>query len=69
MRHQPEGGTPFRTIRDHTESEGRKIQEQLKEKTRRIPREQGFSPEGQPQKVIFGGVQFNNVDFSKPLVS
>ncbi len=33
VRHQKEGGTPSRTVRDNTEYEGRKIQNHLEEKT------------------------------------
>ena len=54
VRHQKEGGTPSRTVRDNTEYEGRKIQNYLEEKTLRILEENGFSQEGESLKVIKG---------------
>ncbi|MFQ5652599.1 MAG: hypothetical protein ACE5IY_21920 [bacterium] len=53
IRHQEEGGgTPSRTIREHTEHEGSKIQEHLEEKVRTIFQENDFTEAGEPQGVI-----------------
>lgn len=52
VRHQEEGGTPFRTIRETTEQEGIRLQEHLEHQARLIFHDHGFSPEGQPQAGI-----------------
>ena len=52
VRHQDEGGTPFRTIRETTEHEGILLQEHLEQQARLIFQENGFTPEGEPQDVI-----------------
>ena len=64
VRHQKEGGTPSRTVRDNTEYEGRKIQNYLEEKTLRILEENGFSQEGESLEVITG-----TFCFAPPIVS
>ena len=48
IRHQEEGGTPSRTIRETTEREGLMIQDHLEQKVCTIFQEGGFTPEGQP---------------------
>jgi hypothetical protein len=52
IRHQEEGGTPFRTIREATEREGMLLQEHLEEKVSSIFQENGYTPEGHPQDRI-----------------
>ncbi len=54
VRHQEAEGTPSRTIRDHTEYEGSKIQDYLEEKTQTILQENGLSQKGESRKVIIG---------------
>ncbi len=54
VRHQEAAGTPSRTIRDHTEYEGRKIQDYLEEKTQTILQDNELSQEGESLKVIIG---------------
>jgi len=54
VRHQAKGGTPSRTIRDHAEHEGSKIQAHLEQKTRTILHENGCTEAGESQKVIRG---------------
>ena len=49
IRHQDEGGTPFRTVREAVEHEGRLLHEYLENKTSAIFKENGFTPEGYPQ--------------------
>jgi hypothetical protein len=49
IRHQEEGGTPFRTVREAVEHEGRLLHEYLENKTSAIFKENGFTPEGYPQ--------------------
>jgi hypothetical protein len=49
IRHQEEGGTPFRTVREAVEHEGRLLHEYLEKKTSAIFKENGFTPEGYPQ--------------------
>lgn len=51
-RHQEDGGTPSRTMRETTEHEGSMIQDYLEEKACMIFHEYGFTPEGQPQASI-----------------
>lgn len=51
VRHQEEGGTPARTVRAHTEQEGRKIQAHLTHKVRTLLHENGFTEDGASQKV------------------
>lgn len=46
VRYQEEGGTPHRTIRENTETEGRKVLEHIEENTKRILTENGFSEDG-----------------------
>ena len=50
VRHQ-KGATPSRTLRDNTESEGRKLSECIDAKTRKILQEKGFSYDGVPDEV------------------
>ncbi len=50
VRHQEEGGTPSRTVRAHTEQEGRKIQDHLAHKVRTILEGNGFTEEGASQE-------------------
>jgi hypothetical protein len=52
IRHEEEGGTPFRTIREATEREGMLLQEHLEEKVSFIFQENGYTPEGHPQDRI-----------------
>jgi hypothetical protein len=49
IRHQQEGGTPSRTLRENTEREGWRIQEHMKEKTATILRSHGFDENGVPE--------------------
>jgi len=49
MRHQEEGGTPFRTVREAVEHEGTLLHEYLEKKTSAIFKENGFTPDGYPQ--------------------
>ena len=49
IRHQEEGGTPFRTVREAVEHEGTLLHEYLEKKTCAIFKENGFTPEGYPQ--------------------
>ena len=56
IRHQEEGGTPFRTMREVTEHEGRLLQEHLEQKTSRIFQENGFMPEGYPEGAIANAI-------------
>ena len=48
IRHQEEGGTPFRTVKAVVEHEGRLLHEYHENKTRAIFKENGFTPEGSP---------------------
>ena len=52
VRHQEEGGTPFRTVREAVGHEGSLLQEYLEQKTSTIFQANGFTPEGCPQEVI-----------------
>jgi hypothetical protein len=54
VRHQAKGGTPSRTIRDHAEHEGSKMQAHLEQTTRTILHENGFTEAGESPKVIRG---------------
>ena len=47
VRYQETGGTPSRTLHECTESEGRKIQNIMEEKTATILATNGFSPKGE----------------------
>jgi hypothetical protein len=49
IRHQDEGGTPFRTVREAVEHEGTLLHEYLEKKTSALFKENGFTPEGYPQ--------------------
>jgi hypothetical protein len=49
IRHQEEGGTPFRTVREAVEHEGTLLHEYLEKKTSAIFKGSGFTPEGYPQ--------------------
>jgi hypothetical protein len=51
FRHQEEGGTPFRTVREAVEHEGTLLHEYLENKTETILKESGFTPAGYPQEV------------------
>lgn len=51
FRYQEKGGTPSRTLHECTESEGRKIQTLIEEKTITILTANGFSPEGECQEL------------------
>jgi len=46
-RRQEVGGTPFRTLRDNTESEGAELIDYIEMKTDRILKENGFTKEGE----------------------
>ena len=52
VRHQEEGGTPFRTIRELAAHEGSLLQAHLAQKAGRIFQENSFTPDGVPQAVI-----------------
>ena len=52
IRHQEEGGTPSRTIRETTEREGLMIQDHLEQTVCTIFQACGFTPEGQPHASI-----------------
>lgn len=60
IRHQEEGGTPFRTIRETTECEGTRLQEHFEEKARLIFQENGYTPEGHPQDIIWDAECLNS---------
>jgi hypothetical protein len=60
VRHQEEGGTPFRTIRETTECEGTLLQAHLEEKGSLIFQENGFTPAGHPQDVIWDTESLNS---------
>lgn len=47
MRHQEEGGTPYRTLQEATEKEGAELIDFIKEKSRRILIPHSFTEEGQ----------------------
>ncbi len=47
MRHQEEGGTPYRTLQEATEREGAELIDFIKEKSRRILTRHSFTEEGQ----------------------
>jgi hypothetical protein len=55
-RHQEDGGTPSRTIRETTEREGLMIQDYLEQKACTIFQEHGFTPEGQPEESILATI-------------
>ncbi len=46
IRHQEEGGTPFRTLHDCTEKEGEDVLKHIEEKTSSILEKNGFSEDG-----------------------
>ena len=52
VRHQPEGGTPFRTIREIADHEGSLLQAHLEQKTAEIFQAHGFTSEGGPPEVL-----------------
>lgn len=52
VRHQEEGGTPFRTIRAITDHEGSLLQAHLAQKAGHIFQANRFTPEGVPQEVL-----------------
>ena len=64
IRHQEEGGTPFRTIRETTECEGTRLQEHLEEKARLIFQENGYTPAGHPQDMRWDA-EFLNTPLSE----
>lgn len=49
IRHQDEGGTPFRTVRETVEHEGTLLHEYLENKTSALFQENDFTSEGYPQ--------------------
>jgi hypothetical protein len=51
-RHQEDGGTPARTIRETVEHEGFMIEAHLEQKVQTIFQAHGFTPEGQPEASI-----------------
>ena len=63
IRHQEEGGTPFRTMRETTEREGMLLQEHLEEKVSSIFQDKGFTIEGHPQDRIW-----DSASLTSPLV-
>jgi hypothetical protein len=63
IRHQEEGGTPFRTMRETTEREGMLIQEHLEEKVSSIFQENRFTLEGHPQDRIW-----DDLSLASPLI-
>ncbi len=52
VRHQEEGGTPFRTLQAITDQEGSLLQAHLAQKTGRIFQAHRFTPEGVPQAIL-----------------
>lgn len=52
VRHQEQGGTPFRTVREAVDHEGHLLQEHLVEKSSAIFKANGFTPEGYPEETI-----------------
>jgi hypothetical protein len=63
VRHQEEGGTPFRTIRETTEREGMLLQDHFEEKMSFIFQENRFTLEGHPQGTIL-----KNLSLASPLI-
>lgn len=63
IRHQEEGGTPFRTMRETTEREGMLLQEHLEEKVSSIFQDKGLTIEGHPQDRIW-----DSASLTSPLV-
>ena len=51
IRHQEEGGTPVRTLREAVEGEGTLLHDYLEKKTDTILKENGFTPDGYPQEA------------------
>ena len=49
IRHQQHGGTPYRTLQESTEREGRKILDHVKGQSNRVLEQNGFSEDGQYQ--------------------
>ncbi len=52
VRHQEEGGTPFRTLQAITDQEGSLLQAHRAQKTGRIFQAHRFTPEGVPQAIL-----------------
>lgn len=46
IRHQQQGGTPYRTLQENTEKEGSLLIDYMEEKSKRILKKNGFSEEG-----------------------
>ncbi len=46
IRHQEQGGTPYRTLQENTKKEGSNLIDYLEEKTKRILKKNGFSEDG-----------------------
>ena len=46
IRHQEQGGTPYRTLQENTEKEGSNLIDYIEEKTKRILKKNGFSEDG-----------------------
>lgn len=46
IRHQEQGGTPYRTLQENTEKEGSNLIDYIEEKTKRILKKNGFSENG-----------------------
>lgn len=63
IRHQEEGGTPFRTIREVTEREGMLFQAHLEEKVSSIFQEHGLTLEGHPQDRLWA-----DLSLASPLI-
>jgi hypothetical protein len=63
IRHQEEGGTPFRTIREATEREGMLLQAHLEKKVGSIFQEHGLTLEGHPQDGVCA-----NLSLTSPLI-
>jgi len=49
IRHQQDGGTPFRTLQESTEREGQQVLDYMKNRSSRILKQNGFSEDGQYQ--------------------
>jgi len=61
-RHQEDGGTPSRTIRETVEHEGLRIEAHLEQKVQTIFQAHGFTPEGQPQASILDRLACSTVE-------
>ena len=59
IRHQEEGGTPVRTLREAVEREGTLLHDYLEKKTDTILKENDFTPAGHPQAATIETINPN----------